>query len=469
MKIFFWGAGKVGRRVLNVANSLEMLPDGFIDMNDDLQGRYIDNVEVFAPEVLQKNIDCVILITCIKCESINKFVVSMGVPAENIYHASNNNYELTLWLLEMRSKAISSRQFICDDLNYILFALQNGWVLGGVESWGYDMACMLRHNAYDAKLWVSVSQLIRKPYPPNEMLEILPDSNENDFLKDFIFKVNCLSTYLPFVFVSNFIGDNFYAACVCKIKFPDKIKLIAIIHNDEHLYYDEYTRMEGCISTCFYISSKMRNEMLKRGFPERKLQYLPWKINVDHGIKHNYSDVNMPIKLGYAGRMTKSQKRVDMFLYLLKRLDELNVDFRCDFAGEGDYLEDFEQEVLKLELQDKISCLGLLSKEDIYGFWQEHDIYLSCSEWEGHSISQVEAMANGAVPVVTDVSGARDDVHDGENGFVVAVGDMEVMAHRIKYLYEHRDILSCMGRRAVSDMRKKYSQVDIMKIWREVL
>lgn len=465
MKIFFWGAGKIGLNSLQCAKTLEIMPYGFIDSNNSNWGKCIDGLEVYAPDILYDIHDYEIIITCASFDEVRKKLLLMGVSRQRIFSSS----ELILKLFELGAQHCNRENDVCRQFERIIFELQNDWVLGGVESWAYEMADILRCGGYDAKLLLFENGLKRNPYPPDEMLVLMPQKKEVSFVDELKFERDYIDNYAPAIIVTNFVGTHFYAACLCKIKCSDRIKIIAVIHNDNQLYYDAYARMEDCISTCFYISIKMRDEMLKRGFPERKLQYLPWKVNVDQDIKHRYSDVNMPIKLGYAGRMTKLQKRVDMFLYLLQRLDELAVDFRCDFAGEGDYLEDFEQEALKLELQDKISCLGMLSKEDIYAFWQEHDIYLSCSEWEGHSISQVEAMANGAVPIVTNVSGARDDVHDGENGFVVAVGDIESMAHRIKYLYEHREILSCMGRRAASDMRKKYSQVDIMKIWREIL
>lgn len=35
-------------------------------------------------------------------------------------------------------------------------------------------------------------------------------------------------------------------------------------------------------------------------------------------------------------------------------------------------------------------------KIKIRDFWQEWDIYFSCSDWEGHSISQCEGIASDA-------------------------------------------------------------------------
>ena len=94
---------------------------------------------------------------------------------------------------------------------------------------------------------------------------------------------------------------------------------------------------------------------------------------------------------------------------------------------------------------------------------------VSCSEYEGHSISQSEAMAEGAVPVITDVSGARDDVTDGYNGYVVAVGDIDALADRIQELYLDRDKLEQMGRRAHDTICERQKTMDQGAFWDDLI
>ena len=94
---------------------------------------------------------------------------------------------------------------------------------------------------------------------------------------------------------------------------------------------------------------------------------------------------------------------------------------------------------------------------------------ISCSEYEGHSISQSEAMAEGAVPVITDVSGAEDDVTDGYNGFIVAVGDVETMADKISCLYYNRDMLERMGERAHETIYARQKDQNQTSFWEDLL
>ena len=94
---------------------------------------------------------------------------------------------------------------------------------------------------------------------------------------------------------------------------------------------------------------------------------------------------------------------------------------------------------------------------------------ISCSEWEGHSISQSEAMAAGAVPVITDVSGARDDVTDGYNGFVVPVGDIDALADRICFLYHNRNEIEQLGKHAHEVIYERQKEMNQVTFWNKVL
>ena len=87
----------------------------------------------------------------------------------------------------------------------------------------------------------------------------------------------------------------------------------------------------------------------------------------------------------------------------------------------------------------------------------------------GHSISQSEAMAEGAVPVITDVSGARDDVADGGNGYVVEVGNIEAIACRIQELYYDRNKLEEMGTCAHNTIYERQKDNDQAEFWDQLI
>jgi hypothetical protein len=81
--------------------------------------------------------------------------------------------------------------------------------------------------------------------------------------------------------------------------------------------------------------------------------------------------------------------------------------------------------------------------------WAGHDIFVQVSDFEGTSVSMLEAMAHGAVPVVTAASsGVADVIRGQENGFVVPIGDMAAMASTIARLANDQMLLANAGRAA---------------------
>ena len=60
----------------------------------------------------------------------------------------------------------------------------------------------------------------------------------------------------------------------------------------------------------------------------------------------------------------------------------------------------------------------------------------------------LEAMACGAVPVVTDCGGPRDIIVDGENGFLVKVGDVDQIVDRVMLLLDDKTLRDRMRSKA---------------------
>ena len=78
MKTFFFGAGKIGKRMLNTAKGYGMQVDGFVDNNESLWGTFCDGIEVYPPEVL-KHEKAMIYISCLDYKTIKCQLDTMGV------------------------------------------------------------------------------------------------------------------------------------------------------------------------------------------------------------------------------------------------------------------------------------------------------------------------------------------------------------------------------------------------------
>jgi len=113
-------------------------------------------------------------------------------------------------------------------------------------------------------------------------------------------------------------------------------------------------------------------------------------------------------------------------------------EVRLKVAGGGSREAEIKRLAEALGVAAKIDFLGRLPHQRIFEELDAADIYISCSRSDSTSVSLLEAMARGLVPVVSDIPGNREWIQDGENGFLFPPGDHERLARIIDDLGQAR-------------------------------
>ena len=88
-KIYFFGAGRKGKYLLNCLKKFGVMPEGFIDNNCSLQGSSYEGIPIFAPDRLNTLAFDYVAITCADEETIRLQLLDMGIAEEKIicgYH-----------------------------------------------------------------------------------------------------------------------------------------------------------------------------------------------------------------------------------------------------------------------------------------------------------------------------------------------------------------------------------------------
>lgn len=468
-KVYLFGAGKKGKYWLRCLKGFGVLPKGFIDNNQALQGSVYDGVPIYAPDRLKKYVFDYVAVTCKDGEAVLQQLIEFGIPENKIifgYHRLRNYFffiakNLILEDCILFNEKINSNQ-------KVLFDLQNGMVLGGVESWSYELAGQLKKKGYEGG-YLTIDKLLEtmadKTYP-TYVLRYHECVEERERLE---LCVRVIAENLPCTVICNFPQYIFWSACIAKKLYPGQVRIIAVQHNDDRPYYEAYSLWQEDIDRCIVISNYMENKQLAYGMERDKMMHMEWQIPCVKNLRRTWSKEKYPVQIGYAGRVEVTQKRTDLLLEVALKLKKKDIQFCLNIAGTGDYAETLHNRVQEEELADYVNMIGYIDRDKILRFWVKQDIMISCSEWEGHSISQSEAMSAGAVPVITDVSGARDDVKDGYNGFIVPVGDMDTLVNRIFFLYHNRNELERMGKHAHETIYKQQKEVSQISFWDKLL
>ncbi len=469
IKIFF-GAGRIGRRALSFWREIGLNLDFFCDNNPKLLGKKIEGVDVLPIEtILKQPQNKEIFITCKDEEIILHQLLSLGIKKNQIirYNTIASIIEYFFPFSKVRLPIEIPVCISASTMPEVIFDLSMGLVLGGVETWSIQTSKQLKEIGYSTALLVNS---IKPSAQKNNLNIISAEFNENIGEWKIIENLLHLLTQKKYSYlICNFMGYFFATACLAKKLFPDNLKVITVIHNDVEVFYQDCIQMQQYIDDCLIISEKMRLKLLEKGFPKEKVTYLPWDIACDEIFNHTYSSKNEAIRIGYAGRIVIEAKRIDSVVLLAKKLKSKKINFILELAGTGTYEKKLVQEIKEGKLHNEVRFLGFVNHSEIKSFWRRQDIMISCSEHEGHSLSQCEAMSAGAIPIITDISGARDDVIDGENGFIVEIGALDEMVDKICFLYEHRELLPCMGKKAYSKIKESYSEDNSKKVWKTIL
>jgi hypothetical protein len=154
-----------------------------------------------------------------------------------------------------------------------------------------------------------------------------------------------------------------------------------------------------------------------------------------------------PLRLAYIGRMARLQKRVDLLAVLARELSARGVPAELHLVGDGPDLAGLLAEWHRDEPAGiALRVHGRRSAAEVTGLLEMIDCTVLISESEGTSMTMLEAMGAGVVPVVTDVgSGAHEHVIDGVTGVLVGVGDVRARADRLAGLHADRTRLAAMG------------------------
>ena len=132
------------------------------------------------------------------------------------------------------------------------------------------------------------------------------------------------------------------------------------------------------------------------------------------------------------------------------------------FVGDGEDRPQLERTVRALNLEGAVRVAGFQKPEAVPAFLNAADVAVFGSHREGWCTAMLEALACGKPVVSTDVSGARDLIQEGCNGFVLAQRNPAAFSRAM------RSALALTGAESVSvEVASRYSVDKIGAVMRE--
>ncbi len=200
--------------------------------------------------------------------------------------------------------------------------------------------------------------------------------------------------------------------------------------------------------------SRKSRESVQRAFALRDDQITAIHDGVDTNVFRPMPDVpKKPNMILFVGNSEDRNKGAKFLIEAVKILKDRGVDFHLVFKDRLD-AEMAPKLATELGVRDRMTFVGRLPVEELARLYNEAEVLVSPSVYEGFGLPAAEANACG-VPVVATTAGAFPEViADGQTGILVSPGQAQPLADAIEALLRdpaRRRALGAAGTRRIAE------------------
>ncbi|WP_286965893.1 glycosyltransferase, partial [Flavobacterium sp. UBA4854] len=94
----------------------------------------------------------------------------------------------------------------------------------------------------------------------------------------------------------------------------------------------------------------------------------------------------------------------------------------------------------ELQIENKVIFTGRIPNTELPKLLQQSNIYISMPTTEGVSASLFEAMACNCYPIVSDIPGNQSWITHRENGQLIEVDNIEMLAEELIWSFENPEL-----------------------------
>jgi glycosyltransferase involved in cell wall biosynthesis len=225
-------------------------------------------------------------------------------------------------------------------------------------------------------------------------------------------------------------------------------------------------RLMGALNSLFpsiiIVNNHIGGQQLRRAFfgiKSRSVIVITNKIDIS---KLEYKNLKVRNKLHTVSiGSLMPLKRVDILIRAVYLLTQAGFDIRHSHAGDGRLKIDLNKLINDLGLENRFILLGEIS--NINELINDCDVFLHGADSEGTPNVIMEALACGRPVVSTDCGDARYLVDDSNYGFIVPVGNFNLLAEKAKLLLENEQLRIEMGANARKFAQSHFNVFNLFK------
>lgn len=294
------------------------------------------------------------------------------------------------------------------------------------------------------------------PLDQNVKVEYLNVVNNVFFAKVLVFKR--LNSFFSKRTINISIGIGTYANVLLGLLSHK----VGITIGCEHNSFDSVSLIWRLLRTCFYRKLSATTVLTKTDLNKMsRLNKNTYVIPNSVPLQCQYSSLTEK-KILAVGKFYE-QKGFDIMLDVCADFFKIHPEWHLDIVGDGPDKKKLSDKIRNLRLEKNVTIQPFT--ENIEKAYLSSSIYLMTSRYEGLPMVLLEAQSYG-IPIVSyDCNnGPRDIIVNGENGFLVRMGDKSSMIEALNLLAKDINIRKQMGSNSVKNSYN-YSPVIIFSLW----
>lgn len=212
-----------------------------------------------------------------------------------------------------------------------------------------------------------------------------------------------------------------------------------------------------------------RDKAVIFGVDPNRTVIIPWGTEIEHFVpkpdngpktvdRKLRSSVHGPRSKGitlFCSRSWEPIYGVDVLAKAFVKVATVNPEVNLILLGGGSQGTKIRQILMNGGVLERVHFGGQIGQRDLPRWYHMSDLYISPSHVDGSSVTLMEALASGLPCLVSDISGNKEWIEEGVNGWLFRDGDVDDLAVKILYAIQHPKSFKQIGEAARKTAEQK--------------
>lgn len=244
------------------------------------------------------------------------------------------------------------------------------------------------------------------------------------------------------------------------------------LREERKICWDSFTteriKREYQAAQYFLVPSEFVGQSLEySGIRKDQIFYCPYGVDTNTFCIKEYERLlpgTRPLEFIYVGGV----KELKGISYLLKAFEKIPQE-QAYLTVVGQYNPTDKD---TSPYTKNVNFTGSVFHSEVPALLQKADVFIFPSLGEGMSLSAIEAASCGLPLILSENSGLKELINDGENGFIVPIQSTDALVDKIEYFINNPEQIQVMGKEA-RKIAEKYTwesySSNVVKIVKEIV